>query len=490
MRENVQPQTLLRNFISMAIGNYGAIVVSVLLSLYLTRSLGAERFGKLALLLMAVQVSGCFLSNWTLPALVKFGSQEYAKESTIAGTFWARAALLMPWIAFAALGLLLAQEQAAEYLAVPVWAVWMVFGYYLLSMLLLTLGSVFQARQQMGAYAVTLFLEKASVLAAVVLLPNAYAHDPVVILICYAMGSLLVCAWSVHALGLRTFRPVYCDGQALAALWKFSIPLILSTWIGVFNSQWIDYVIIKHYRPLTDLGQYSLVIQMAGVVQQVTIILSSLLLPHFSVQVLGDRLAEIKTAVEGVITYGFLAFSILLCGLVLLSGIGIPLLFGHEFRGAVTPFVVISIASMGLALYNAFLPLVTAYGWTWMLTAILLACSCINVALDLVLVPRLGISGAAIATLCSYLTAAASILAVVEARLHIPVLHLGWFLVPVATVAGCSLIFEGWSYYLMGTVGMAVSLAVVIMAVGLADGDHFGDTAGGIWNSFKSMIAK
>ena len=85
MRSAGGPKTFLRNFVSVAVGNYGAIVLSLALSVYLTRSLGAERFGKLALLLMAVQVSGCFLSNWTLPGLVKFGSQEFARGQPLSG---------------------------------------------------------------------------------------------------------------------------------------------------------------------------------------------------------------------------------------------------------------------------------------------------------------------------------------------------------------------------------------------------------------------
>ncbi|TSA00649.1 MAG: hypothetical protein D4R81_07510, partial [Nitrospiraceae bacterium] len=327
-----------RNLLLVAVGNYGAIVLSFALNIILTWRLGAEGFGRLALLIMATQVLAFFVSNWTLTGLVRFGAQEFVRTSSVAESFWARTWVAAPWLGVAALALVIWQEQAAAYFEIPGWGVWLVFASFLFAGLLQTLGSVFQACQQMDRYAATLFMDKALVVLAILLLPPPYAGDPVVILGCYALSSLLVSVWALAVLGPGVLGSVRAGRATIGSLWGFSLPLFVSTWVGLIGTQWITYVIIKHYLAFVELGWYSLAVQVAGGVQQITIIVSSLLLPHFSVLVADRREAEIRKLVEQVMPYGLMAFALLLSGGVLLAGVGIPLIFGTGFSGAVRPF--------------------------------------------------------------------------------------------------------------------------------------------------------
>ena len=62
MPESQHGKGFLRNFVGVSLGNYGAIALSFALNVILTWRLGAEQFGRLALLVMAAQLLGCFVS--------------------------------------------------------------------------------------------------------------------------------------------------------------------------------------------------------------------------------------------------------------------------------------------------------------------------------------------------------------------------------------------------------------------------------------------
>lgn len=245
------------------------------------------------------------------------------------------------------------------------------------------------------------------------------------------------------------------------------MPMIVSTWLGLIGTQWVQYAIIKHYLSLKEVGLYSLASQVAGVVQQITIISSSLLLPHFSVLVANEQVEEIKILVGKAAPYGFIGFSLVLSGCVLLAGEGIPLIFGFGFSEAVPPLIVLMVATMGLALFNTFMPLVSAYGLTWVLTGITFVSAFVNFLSALLLVPRYGVNGAAIATVLGYGSAAAMMLAVVQNRLSVPILRLGLLGIPVLVVVLCASFLRGEYLYIVGIAGMVLTTYVLVHAFGL-----------------------
>jgi O-antigen/teichoic acid export membrane protein len=450
----------------VSLGNYGAITLSFALNVILTRTLGAEQFGRLALLIMAAQLLGCFISNWTLIGLVRFSAQEFARVGTVRESFWARVVVIAPWLLGAAIVLAIGQEEAAAYFDISKPAVWLVFGYFVLSSLLLTLGSVFQALQQMDSYAITLFMDKALSIIGVLLLLASHAADPVLVVGCYAVSCLLVSSWAMTKLG-PMLLPIRMNREVISSLWTFSVPMIASTWIGIVGTQWIMYVIIKYYLPFSDLGLYSLASQIAGVVQQITIISSSLLLPHFSVMVANQQEAEIKALIERVTPYWFLGFSLALGVCSLLAGAAVPLIFGADFSGAVQPFLLLMMATMSLAFFNTFMPLVSAYGSTWVLTWITFGSAVANLAAALLFVPRYGITGAALATVLGCMTAAVMMLWVIQTRLRVATLHFATLSAPVLIVVLSAQWLHGIVFYAAGLGGLIVSTLVLIAAIGL-----------------------
>jgi O-antigen/teichoic acid export membrane protein len=319
----------------------------------------------------------------------------------------------------------------------------------------------------MERYAITLFADKAISLVGVLLLPVPYDQDPVSVIGCYALSSLVVSLWAIASLSRTFLLSVRFPLEVIADIWRFSIPVILSTWSGLIGTQWVQYAIIKEYLPFSEIGLYSLASQVSGAIQQIAIIVSSLLLPHFSVMVAKDQGAEVRTMIEKVVPYGCLGFSIFLSMCALASGVVIPHIFGKPFSESVLPLILLLVATMGLALYSMFMSLMYAHGFGWVVTIITIASAAVSFAAALGLIPRYGINGAALATVLGYITAAGMMLAVTQWRLGLPTLRLGFLGLPIASVAFCALLLHDVYFYLTALGGIVISTSTLVYKFGL-----------------------
>ncbi|MBI4381936.1 MAG: polysaccharide biosynthesis C-terminal domain-containing protein [candidate division NC10 bacterium] len=454
-------------FLAVAVGTYGAMALAFVISAVLTRRLGAERFGGLALLMMASQVLSLFVSNWTHVGFVGFGSQEFAAAGTVTGTFWARTWVVAPWATAGTIVMILFREPLAAYFGIPVWGLAIVYGHFAAAYALTSLGAVFQARHEMSRYGTALFLDKAATLALVGLLPAAWVGTPLRVVGAYALSSALVCGWCAWILGRSAFFPIRFDREAFRRIWRFSLPLIFSTWSGLLGTSWFDYFVIRRYLPLSDLGLYSLASQLNGVIQQITVIFSTLLLPHLAAMVHRGEDARIRAIVERFFPYWFLGTSVLFSVVLLSARPVLPLVFGEAFSGAARPLAILMLATSAMTFFNAFTPLVSAYGLTWQFAIMCVVSVLVNVVMDFALIPSFGIEGAATATVIAYGIAAVLVLELVRRRLGCRIFQMGALGVPMLVVCLSFLLLDDARFYVVGAVGAAASACVLVRVFGL-----------------------
>lgn len=425
---------LLGNFLAVSLWNYGALGASLLINIVLTRRLGVDQFGRLSLFLMVSQVLVLLISNWTQVGLIRNASQEFATEGSVSRTFWARVTIVAPLAGVALIVLMMVRGQLAAYLDVPEWALALLFGHFLLAFTLVSLGAVMQARQDMNRYGTAIFAEKLLSLVMVTVLPSSMLTDPLVVIVCYAASALAVSLWVVTVIGWRTFQPVRFNAAASQMLLRFSLPFIMTTWMGLFGTNWVDFILLKWSRSISEVGLYALAAQLTGVIQQVTITFSMLLLPHFSVLVGNADERRIRTFLARVLPYWFFATSVLF-GVALLAVLPLlPVVFGEAFAGARPALAILIVASSALALYNAFDPLLSAYGATVALAKIFALAVSVKVILSYLLIPQWGISGAAFSTVCAYTVCALSTMLLVQRKTKSRVMMLALFGAPVAVV--------------------------------------------------------
>jgi O-antigen/teichoic acid export membrane protein len=445
-------------------GNYTAILLSFVTNVLLTRALGAAELGRLALLVMVSNVLAFAVSNWTLTAFVHFGARQFAAEGTIGRAFWTRTAVLAPALAVALVGVGVIRPGLARYLVVPEPVVPLLVLHFLATAALNTAGAALQATARLRRYGAALALDKALALAAVLAVLTVGALDAVTALACSMVAALAVSTWVFVSLGPVVFRPALVSPTDWLTMGRYSVPLIASTWAGLFGTQWIDYVVIKRYLPLREVGLYALAYQLAGVVQQASVVLSTLMIPRFSAMIGQDRGGDLKRVVDRAVPYWLFGLSAGLA--VLLGGIDVlvPLVFGPAFAGAVAPLALLIVATLALALFNTFTPLLAAHGATWSLSGVCLLSAAANVVLNLALIPRFGIVGAAWATVIAYAISATLVLAIVQRRFELAAGRCLLFVAPVGVVYLCSVLFRSTLFYPIGAAALAVTALTLVRA--------------------------
>lgn len=195
---------------------------------------------------------------------MRFGAQEFASTGGVAGTMSARLALVLPVAALGAMVVVIGRRPLANYLGIPPAGVWLLLSHFVTICALSLVGAIFQARRQMGRYGVCLLLDKAAMLLSVLVLPAAWARQPMLVLAGYAVCSASVAFWGAATIGRQVLSPVRLGHSAFREMALFSAPLFLTSWAGFFGSSWFDVVILKRYVPLPDLGLYSLAVQLAA----------------------------------------------------------------------------------------------------------------------------------------------------------------------------------------------------------------------------------
>src|SRR5712691_351231 len=141
---------VLRNFLALGIGNYGAMALGLAVNGLLARRLGTEQYGRLALMLMASQVLLLVAVNWTHVGFVRFGSHEFASKGAVTETFWTRLGIVLPAAVLGVLAIALARQPLAVYFDIPQFGVWMILVHFVGACALSIIGAVLQACNQMA----------------------------------------------------------------------------------------------------------------------------------------------------------------------------------------------------------------------------------------------------------------------------------------------------------------------------------------------------
>lgn len=430
--------------LSVSAGNYAAIAAGIVTNILLARALGAAEYGRLALLLMASGIMAVVASTWTLTGLIRFGAQEYADRRTVAGSLLARIVIVVPSLAIVAIVTWVLGGPLSAYLDTPTATLAIVLFHATASALSQSVGGVFQAAERMTVYGASLFVDRIAVLGAVTALAIAGPFDAADALLTVTLGvtlsSLGGLAFAAH-LGLLARGRL--DPAGVSALWRFSLPQLGGSWAGVFGSQWIDYVIIRRYLSLGDLGIYALAFQIAGTVQQMATIVATVMLPRYSALVAGGA----HEAIRGMLAFGSLRWIVAFAGgagvLLALAGPVVPLVFGVQFAAVTLPLSLLLVASCAVAVFSTLNPALAAYGIVWPVTGAVLVSVSVNIALDLVLIPPFGIAGSAIATVVAYSVSATIVLAVARARLGAPPMLYALCVTPAPVALAAGLLSGG-----------------------------------------------
>ena len=187
------------------------------------------------------------------------------------------------------------------------------------------------------------------------------------------------------------------DALPLRAMLRYSLPLFLGNAVQYLNYR-VDIFFVKNYSGLAAVGTYTVAVWLAQIVWLVPNALASLVLRTVAEREGSDSMERVAAVTRATLALSF-AIGI---ALAVAGTLGIAPVFGRAFHGSVPALLLLTpgtILFCPTIVLSAYLNGIQRQAWTTWVACVALV---VTGALNLLLVPRIGIEGAAIASTCSY----------------------------------------------------------------------------------------
>ncbi len=370
------------------------LIAVALLPLY-TRYLTAEDYGAAEVMFAAVVTASIFVRLGLIEALLRFYYKDDEEPARVVATsfaalFWLATVAALIALPFAGpISEALLKESAPDLARISIGGLWVLTMFEFL----LTL---FRLEERARAFFVTTMLSVLSAIGlTVVLVVGAGEGARGLLLGSYASGAAFVLGliW-VH----RRRLSLRFDRSLLRRLMRFGLPTMPAE-LSLYLLNFVDRIIIVRSAGLAEAGLYSLAVKFA---QGVNVLVRGFQLawPPLAYSIRDD--GEARRAYAAVVTWFVAGCAFVVAGMWLLSRWIVRALAAPEFFGA---YKAIGLVATGVTLYALYMVLVVILGRTGRTEfnfPAALAALAANVALNLALVPSLGIVGAGIALVASY----------------------------------------------------------------------------------------
>jgi len=378
------------------------VIAVALLPLY-TRYLTPADYGAAEVMFAAVVSASIVVRLGTIEALLRFYYRDDEDPDRVVATSFAA----LFWVATAAALIVLPfAGQIAEALfprsppsltrSLPDLVRISIGGLWVLTMFeyLLTL---FRLEERARAFFVTTILNVLVTIGLTVVLVVGQGEGARGLLLgSYASGGAFVLALIVvhwRRLSLRVDRPL------LRRLMRFGLPTMPAE-LSLYLLNFVDRIIIVRSAGLAQAGLYSLAVKFA---QAVNVLVRGFQLawPPLAYSIRDDD--EARVAYAAIVTWFVAGCAFVVTGMWLFSRWIVRALAAPQFFDSYKPIGLIATAVTLYALYLVLVVILGRTGRTGFNFPATIAALVANVALNLALVPPLGIVGAAIALVASYL---------------------------------------------------------------------------------------
>jgi O-antigen/teichoic acid export membrane protein len=165
----------------------------------------------------------------------------------------------------------------------------------------------------------------------------------------------------------------------------------------------LDFIIVTSLAGPAALGVYSVASRVAELLRLPSLAINYVLYPAYAKMGGADAVAQARVALRRT----WWVPAALAVPVAAAAPVALPLVYGHAFAAAVVPTWILLAGMAGGSVYGVLSAFLAGIGRPGMTSIAQAAGLVVTVALDLTLIPQLGIVGAAIASTCAYLTTAA-----------------------------------------------------------------------------------
>jgi O-antigen/teichoic acid export membrane protein len=426
------------------------LIAVALLPLY-TRYLTPADYGAAEVLFAAVVSASIVVRLGAIEALLRFYYQADEDPSRVVSTsfaalFWVASAGALAALPFAGqISDALLDIHNPGLVRVAIGGLWVLtlFEYLL---------ALFRLEERARAYfATTMANVMITIPVTVVLVVGADEGARGLLLGSYATGLAFVLALVVVH---RRRLSLYVDRALLRRLMRFGLPTMPAE-LSLYSLNFIDRVILVRYAGLAEAGLYSLAVKFA---QAVNVLVRGFQLawPPLAYSIRDDD--EARSAYAVIVTWFVACCTFVVTGMWLLSR-WIVRLADPAYFGAFKAIGLISTAVTLYALYMVLVVILGRTGRTGFNFPATAAATGANIGLNLALVPPLGIVGAGLALVASYVVVLALMYAFTQRLFAVPyewgrlarivlgsaaLVGLGELLMPTSGLAGLAGRFALW----------------------------------------------
>jgi O-antigen/teichoic acid export membrane protein len=388
------------------------VVLAALITPILTRRVGVGEFGQLALAVVVAQLLGVIFS-FGLPFAAQkvFAGEDGDRQSRGVLAISAVLAVLASLVVILAApvwGPVVGLDSVVDARLAALWAACFALTWTSLAMLRsedrLRMAMFVSALQSLGAQA-------AGVLLLYWLAPTVTSY----------LWGLIIGQGAAAVVGLLSLTP---DWSAVAAIRRyggaflFGLPMVpqeLSGWIlGVG-----DRVVIRHDLGSVAVGRYSVAYNVGNLGFILLVFVTQAWMPR--IYAVPDRVARSRLLASSRDMMNLLLIPVV-CGLAAGAPIVLKVWVPESFQPAeLTPIVaIVAICTFPFAQFVANLRALMSEGKTGQAAVATLVAAAVNIGLNIVMVPLLGITGSAIATVLSYALCARLTRPPVSSGLQVP----------------------------------------------------------------------
>jgi O-antigen/teichoic acid export membrane protein len=389
---------LLRHSAIYGLGSIIARFIGVLLLPLYTRFLTPSDYGLIETLVALSAVLTALVAQAMKSAFFRFyfDSAEHEKRLLVVRTaFWyvlaASTAVLVSGVVFSdpISWLLFGTRSHAGLVIASFIGLWAAMNYEQMT-------SLFRVEQRSTAYVIATLLNVAITIGMTILLVVVFEEGPIGVLVGNFTGTLVVyaglLAYNRAALGLQFDRSLYREMN------RFGLPLVpsaLALWLTNFS----DRFFLVKLSSTHEVGLYSIGVRIASAI---VLLLTAFRMawPAFAYGIEDDR--EARRTYSFVLTYVLCICCWLALALGLLAPWILRLITTEPFYAAEN---VVAPLAFGVAAFGAYVVVQIGTGrarrtaTNWVVTG---AAACVNVGLNLILIPPYGRMGAATSMVTSY----------------------------------------------------------------------------------------
>lgn len=398
-----------KGFVIVFIISMIAAFLGYVIRIVLARNLSLEEYGLFFAVYTLIFFLGFFSSLGFTEAIVKFIPEFLVKKkfinikNCVVITFFT---VLATNIFLGVVLFLLADFLAVNYfknaLAKPVLLVFIIA--MIITSLKWVVRSVFQAFQRMLPYSVMYLVENFLILLSLLL--SFYVYKGIFVAVyshvfAYLFVLLIFSLFLFKVFNLFRHK-ISFKKDLFKKLLKFGIPVVLAS-VGGIIILYTDTLILTYFRPLSEVAVYNVVVPTVMIIMFFGKSISSVLFPMASELWAMNKKKHLEQGLIMLEKYSFLIVVPVSFVLLAFSKLFLELFFGDSYASGAVSMQILIVGIIFLLFYSINSALFSAIGRPQEGTKILLQGALINFLLNLLIIPFLGMLGAAITSLITYI---------------------------------------------------------------------------------------